>query len=214
MNSGTQLILTYFPDLTEKQIEQFDRLQELYEDWNAKINVISRKDMDHFYVHHVLHSLGIAKVMGFQPGTKVLDIGTGGGFPGIPLAILFQETHFHLVDSIGKKITVVKEVAKALKLSNVEAQQARAESLVRKYDFVISRAVTRMINFYPWVKGKIKREDINEFQNGILYLKGGDVDEEMEELDKSYVTYHLSDYFKEDFFETKKVVYMPWEDKR
>lgn len=214
MNSGTQLILTYFPNLTEKQIDQFDRLQELYEDWNSKINVISRKDMEHFYVHHVLHSLGIAKVIGFQPGTKVLDIGTGGGFPGIPLAILFPDTHFHLVDSIGKKITVVKEVAKALKLSNVEAQQARAETLVRKYDFVISRAVTRMINFYPWVKGKIKREDFNEFQNGILYLKGGDVDEEMEELDKSYVTYHLSDYFKEVFFETKKVVYMPWEDKR
>ncbi len=214
MNSGTSLILSYFPELTEKQIEQFDRLQELYEDWNSKINVISRKDMEQFYVHHVLHSLGIAKVMGFQPGTKVLDIGTGGGFPGIPLAILFPDTHFHLVDSIGKKITVVKEVAKALKLSNVEAQQARAETLVRKYDFVISRAVTRMINFYPWVKGKIKREDFNEFQNGILYLKGGEVDEEMEELDKSYVTYHLSDYFKEDFFETKKVVYMPWEDKR
>ncbi|MDE0561241.1 16S rRNA (guanine(527)-N(7))-methyltransferase RsmG [Algoriphagus sp. NF] len=214
MNSGTQLILSYFPNLTEKQIEQFDRLQELYEDWNSKINVISRKDMDQFYIHHVLHSLGIAKVMGFQPGTKVLDIGTGGGFPGIPLAILFPETHFHLVDSIGKKITVVKEVAKALKLSNVEAQQARAETLVRKYDFVISRAVTRMINFYPWVKGKIKREDFNEFPNGILYLKGGDVDEEMEETGKSYVTYHLSDYFKEDFFETKKVVYMPWEDKR
>lgn len=214
MNPGTQLILSYFPDLTEKQIEQFDRLEELYQEWNSKINVISRKDMDQFYVHHVLHSLGIAKVMGFQPGTKILDIGTGGGFPGIPLAILFPDTHFHLVDSIGKKITVVKEVAKALKLSNVEAQQARAESLVRKYDFVISRAVTRMINFYPWVKGKIKREDFNEFQNGILYLKGGDVDEEMEELDKSYVTYHLSDYFKEDFFETKKVVYMPWEDKR
>lgn len=214
MNPGTQLILSYFPDLTEKQIEQFDRLEELYQEWNSKINVISRKDMDQFYVHHVLHSLGIAKVMGFQPGTKILDIGTGGGFPGIPLAILFPDTHFHLVDSIGKKITVVKEVAKALKLSNVEAQQARAESLVRKYDFVISRAVTRMINFFPWVKGKIKREDFNEFQNGILYLKGGDVDEEMEELDKSYVTYHLSDYFKEDFFETKKVVYMPWEDKR
>lgn len=214
MNPGTQLILSYFPNLTEKQIEQFDRLEELYQEWNSKINVISRKDMDQFYVHHVLHSLGIAKVMGFQPGTKILDIGTGGGFPGIPLAILFPDTHFHLVDSIGKKITVVKEVAKALKLSNVEAQQARAESLVRKYDFVISRAVTRMINFFPWVKGKIKREDFNEFQNGILYLKGGDVDEEMEELDKSYVTYHLSDYFKEDFFETKKVVYMPWEDKR
>lgn len=214
MNPGTQLILSYFPDLSEKQIEQFDRLQALYEDWNAKINVISRKDMEQFYIHHVLHSLGIAKVMGFQPGTKVLDIGTGGGFPGIPLAILFPDTHFHLVDSIGKKISVVKEVAKALKLYNAEAQQARAENLVRKYDFVVSRAVTRMANFYPWVKGKIKREDFNEFQNGILYLKGGDVDEEMEELDRSYVTYHLDDYFKEDFFETKKVVYMPWEDKR
>lgn len=214
MNSGTQLIQSYFPNLSEKQIEQFERLQSLYEDWNAKINVISRKDMDQFYIHHVLHSLGIAKVMGFQPGTKVLDIGTGGGFPGIPLAILFPDTHFHLVDSIGKKIAVVKEVARALKLSNVEAQQARAETLVRKYDFVISRAVTRMINFYPWVKGKIKKEDFNEFPNGILYLKGGDIDEEMEELNKSYVTYHLSDYFKEEFFETKKVVYMPWEDKR
>lgn len=214
MNPSTQLILNYFPELTEKQIDQVDRLQGLYEDWNAKINVISRKDMEQFYVHHVLHSLGIAKVMRFQPGTKVLDIGTGGGFPGIPMAILFPDTHFHLVDSIGKKITVVKEVAKALKLSNVEAQQARAESLVRKYDFVISRAVTRMINFYPWVKGKIKKEDFNEFPNGILYLKGGDVDEEMEETGKSYVTYHLSDYFQEEFFETKKVVYMPWEDKR
>ncbi|TFV96242.1 16S rRNA (guanine(527)-N(7))-methyltransferase RsmG [Algoriphagus kandeliae] len=214
MNSGTELILSYFPNLSERQIEQFDRLKSLYEDWNAKINVISRKDMDQFYVHHVLHSLGIAKVMRFQPGTKVLDIGTGGGFPGIPLAILFPDTHFHLVDSIGKKIIVVKEVARALKLSNVEAQQARAETLVRKYDFVISRAVTRMINFYPWVKGKIRKEDFNEFPNGILYLKGGDVDEEMEETGKSYVTYHLSDYFKEDFFETKKVVYMPWEDKR
>ncbi len=214
MNSGAQLILSYFPTLSEKQIEQFDRLQELYDDWNSKINVISRKDMEHFYIHHVLHSLGIAKVTTFQPGTKILDIGTGGGFPGIPLAILFPEVHFHLVDSIGKKINVVKEVARALKLSNVEAQQARAEELVRKYDFVVSRAVTRMANFYPWVKGKIKLEDFNEFQNGILYLKGGDVDEEMEELDKSYVSYHLEDYFKEDFFETKKVVYMPWEDKR
>lgn len=214
MNSGTQLILSYFPDLTEKQIEQLDRLQDLYTDWNSKINVISRKDMEQFYIRHVLHSLGIAKVMSFQPGTKVLDIGTGGGFPGIPLAILFPDTHFHLVDSIGKKISVVKDIAKQLKLPNVEAQQARAESLVRKYDFVVSRAVTRMANFYPWVKGKIKKEDFNEYPNGILYLKGGDVDEEMEETRKSYVTYHLEDYFKEDFFETKKVVYMPWEDKR
>jgi len=214
MNPGVEIIQGYFPALTEKQVEQFSKLAELYSDWNSKINVISRKDMEQFYVHHVLHSLGISKVMQFQPGTKILDIGTGGGFPGIPLAILFPDCHFHLVDSIGKKITVVKDVAKQLKLSNVEAQQARAEELVRKYDFVVSRAVTRMANFYPWVKNKIRKEDINEYPNGILYLKGGDVDEEMEELGKSYVVYHLEDYFKEDFFETKKVVYMPWEDKR
>ncbi len=214
MNTGTELIQTYFPELSETQLGQFSRLQEIYEDWNSKINVISRKDMEQFYIHHVLHSLGIAKVTSFTPGTKLLDIGTGGGFPGIPLAILFPECHFHLVDSIGKKITVVKDVVKQLKLSNVEAQQARAEELVRKYDFVISRAVTQMANFYPWVKNKIRKEDLNEFPNGILYLKGGEVDEEMEELGKSYVVYHLEDYFKEDFFETKKVVYMPWEDKR
>lgn len=214
MNQETELISIYFPGLTETQLEQFARLGEIYADWNSKINVISRKDMDQFYIHHVLHSLGIAKVMEFQPGTRVLDIGTGGGFPGIPLAILFPDTHFHLVDSIGKKISVVKDVVKQLKLANVEAQQARAEELVRKYDFVISRAVTRMANFYPWVKNKIRKEDFNEFQNGILYLKGGDVDEEMDELDKSYVVYHLDDYFKEEFFETKKVVYLPWEDKR
>lgn len=214
MNQGTELISTYFPGLSKTQLAQFARLEELYADWNSKINVISRKDMEQFYIHHVLHSLGIAKVMEFQPETKVLDIGTGGGFPGIPLAILFPETHFHLVDSIGKKISVVKDVVKQLKLTNVEPQQARAEELVRKYDFVISRAVTRMANFYPWVKNKIRKEDFNEFQNGILYLKGGDVDEEMDELDKSYVVYHLDDYFKEDYFETKKVVYLPWEDKR
>ncbi|MCH7403740.1 16S rRNA (guanine(527)-N(7))-methyltransferase RsmG [Belliella kenyensis] len=208
------LILEHFPNLTEKQKEQFAKLKDLYIDWNEKINVISRKDMDQFYERHVLHSLGIAKVMQFQPGTKVLDIGTGGGFPGIPLAILFPDTHFHLVDSIGKKITVVKDVAKQLKLSNVEAQQARAESLVRKYDFVVSRAVTRFTNFFPWVKGKFKKEDFNEFPNGILLLKGGDVDEEMEERNVGYVTYHLEDYFKGEFFDTKKVVYVPWEGKR
>lgn len=208
------IILKYFPDLTEDQKDKFSRLKPLYEEWNEKINVISRKDMEHFYERHVLHSLGIAKVMEFQPGSKVLDIGTGGGFPGIPLAIMFPDTHFHLVDSIGKKITVVKEVAKALKLSNVEAQQTRAEELVRKYDFIISRAVTRFANFYPWVKGKFRKEDFNEFPNGIFLLKGGDVDEEMEERQVSYVTYHLDDYFKEDFFDTKKVVYVPWEGKR
>jgi 16S rRNA (guanine527-N7)-methyltransferase len=214
MNAGVTLIQSYFPDLSEHQLGQFEKLQELYDDWNSKINVISRKDMEEFYIHHVLHSLGIVKVMTFEPGTKVLDIGTGGGFPGIPLAIMFQDTHFHLVDSIGKKISVVKDVVKQLKLTNVEAQQGRAEELVHKYDFVISRAVTRMANFYPWVKNKIRKEDINEFQNGIFYLKGGEVDEEMEELDKSYVVYHLEDYFREEYFETKKVIYMPWEDNR
>jgi 16S rRNA (guanine527-N7)-methyltransferase len=208
------IIQKYFPDLSEKQIAQFAQLEPLYRDWNEKINVISRKDMEFFYEKHVLHSLGIARVLQFQPGTKVLDIGTGGGFPGIPLAILFPDAHFHLIDSIGKKITVVKDVARQLKLSNVEAQQIRAEELIRKYDFVMSRAVTRFANFLPYVKGKFKREDFNELQNGLLLLKGGDVDEEMEERDLGYVTYHLEDYFKEEFFQTKKVVYVPWEGKR
>ncbi|SMD43124.1 16S rRNA (guanine527-N7)-methyltransferase [Aquiflexum balticum DSM 16537] len=208
------IILKYFPDLTPEQKEKFSKLKPIYEEWNEKINVISRKDMEHFYEKHVLHSLGIAKVIEFKPGTKILDIGTGGGFPGIPLAILFPDTHFHLVDSIGKKITVVKDVARQLKLTNVEAQQTRAEDLVRRYDFIVSRAVTRFANFLPWVKGKFKREDFNEFQNGMLLLKGGDVDEEMEERDLSYVSYHLDDYFEEEFFETKKVVYVPWEGKR
>lgn len=209
-----ELLLKYFPDLSAEQIEKFEKLGGLYADWNEKINVISRKDVEHFYERHVLHSLGIAKVIDFKPGTKILDLGTGGGFPGIPLAILFPDCHFHLVDSIGKKITVVKDVAKQLKLSNVEAQQARAETLVRRYDFVISRAVTRFTNFIPWVKGKFRKEDINEMQNGLLLLKGGDVDQEMEERNVGYITYHLEDYFKEDFFETKKVVYVPWEGKR
>lgn len=209
-----EILLKYFPELTDDQIEKFAKLGPLYEEWNEKINVISRKDMEHFYEKHVLHSLGIAKVMKFEAGTKVLDIGTGGGFPGIPLAIMFPEVHFHLVDSIGKKITVVKDVAKQLKLTNVEAQQARAESLVRKYDFVVSRAVTRFANFYPWVKGKFKKEDFNEFPNGIFLLKGGEVEEEMEEKLVSYVVYHLDDYYQEEFFDTKKVVYVPWEGKR
>ncbi|WP_194975533.1 16S rRNA (guanine(527)-N(7))-methyltransferase RsmG [Aquiflexum lacus] len=208
------IILKYFPDLTLEQLEKFTKLKPIHEEWNEKINVISRKDMEHFYEKHVLHSLGIAKVIEFKPGTKILDIGTGGGFPGIPLAILFPDTHFHLVDSIGKKITVVKDVARQLQLTNVEAQQTRAEDLVRRYDFIVSRAVTRFANFLPWVKGKFKREDFNEFQNGMLLLKGGDVDEEMEERDLSYVSYHLDDYFNEEFFETKKVVYVPWEGKR
>jgi 16S rRNA (guanine527-N7)-methyltransferase len=214
MNQELELIWKYFPHLTEKQKEQFGKLGPLYAEWNEKINVISRKDMDHFYAHHVIHSLGIAKVMEFEPGTKILDIGTGGGFPGIPLAILYPKVSFHLVDSIGKKIGVVKDVYKQLGLQNVEAQQVRAEELVRRYDFIVSRAVTQMSNFYPWVKNKFKKEDLNEFPNGIFYLKGGDIDEEMEELNISYVTYHLEDYFNEPFFDMKKVIYIPYEGRR
>lgn len=214
MPTSSNLIVKYFPELSPKQIKQFDQLQGLYEHWNSKINVISRKDMDQFYLHHVLHSLGIAKVMSFEAESEILDVGTGGGFPGIPLAILFPAAHFHLVDSIGKKITVVAEVAKALQLSNVEVQQARAESLNRTYDFVVSRAVTRMIQFYPWIKGKIKKKDFNSLQNGILYLKGGEIDEEMQETAKPYRAFPLSSFFEEEFFETKKVIYMPWTEKR
>lgn len=215
MDPDQSIILKYFPDLTEKQIRQFELMGAIYQDWNSKINVISRKDMDSFYIHHVLHSLGIAKVIRFSPGTKILDIGTGGGFPGIPLAILFPEVHFHLVDSIGKKITVVKDVVRQLGLQNVEAQQARAESLNRSYHFVISRAVTQMEKFLPWVKGKFRKENPHQdFQNGIFYLKGGEVDEELEALNLTYVPYFLDDYFSEAFFATKKAIYLPYEGKR
>ncbi len=203
------LISHYFPQLTEGQKNQFAQLGNLYREWNEKINVISRKDVDNLYVNHVLHSLGIAKVMEFKPGASVLDVGTGGGFPGIPLAILFPETKFHLVDSIGKKITVVNAVAEAIGLTNVKVEQIRAEQLKAKYDFVVSRAVTRMKEFYGWVNNKIKSESVHALDNGILYLKGGDLDEEMSELKKRYSMYDLTDYFKEEFFETKKVVYLP-----
>ena len=203
------LISHYFSQLTERQKNQFAQLGNLYREWNDKINVISRKDVDNLYVNHVLHSLGIAKVMEFKSGASVLDVGTGGGFPGIPLAILFPETKFHLVDSIGKKITVVNAVAEAVGLTNVKAEQIRAEQLKAKYDFVVSRAVTRMKEFYGWVNNKVKSESMHTLDNGILYLKGGDLDEEMNELKKRYSMYDLTDYFKEEFFETKKVVYMP-----
>jgi 16S rRNA (guanine527-N7)-methyltransferase len=206
---SSAIIETYFPDLTSLQKDQFANLYTLYKDWNEKINVISRKDIDNLYVNHVLHSLGIAKVMAFKPGAAVLDVGTGGGFPGIPLAILFPDTQFHLVDSIGKKITVVNEVAKGLGLKNVRGEQIRAEQLKGKYDFIVSRAVTRIKEFYGWVHNKVKDKSVHELHNGILYLKGGDLDEELGELKKPYALYNLSDYFTEDFFETKKVVYVP-----
>jgi 16S rRNA (guanine527-N7)-methyltransferase len=203
------LIQEYFKELTEKQIAQFDQLYDLYSFWNAQINVISRKDIDELYERHILHSLGIAKFCTFKPGEKVLDVGTGGGFPGIPLAILFPETQFHLVDSIGKKIKVVTEVALALGLENVKASHLRVEQVTDKYDFVVSRAVTRLIDFYPWVKGKFNRESKNAIPNGILYLKGGDLKEELAESRLKAELYPLSAYFKEDFFETKYVVYIP-----
>ncbi|WP_375584086.1 16S rRNA (guanine(527)-N(7))-methyltransferase RsmG [Cyclobacterium xiamenense] len=215
MDANPTLIQSYFPNLSPVQIEQFARLGGLYQDWNSKINVISRKDMEHFYLHHVLHSLGIARVIAFPGGSKVLDIGTGGGFPGIPLAILFPDAHFHLVDSIGKKISVVKDVVRQLGLKNIEAQQVRAENLTRTYHFIVSRAVTRMEKFYPWVQRKFRKEDLHkDFQNGVFYLKGGEVDEELEALNLSYVSFFLDDYFTEPFFSTKKVVYIPYTGKR
>lgn len=202
----TELILKYFPHLSENQKQQFDKLQELYAEWNAKINVISRKDMDSLYEKHVLHSLGIARVMNFSPNTKVLDIGTGGGFPGIPLAIMFPETHFTLVDSIGKKITVVKEVAAALQLQNVTAIHARAEDIPGKFHFVVSRAVTQMPVFLRWLKGKFEKVQFNPKHNGVLYLKGGDLSEELSGL--KCEIFDLKNYFEGEFFETKKVVYL------
>ena len=201
-----EIIIKYFPDLTEIQLKQFDSLQELYLEWNEKINVISRKDMDALYEKHILHSLGIAKVMAFSAGTKVLDIGTGGGFPGIPLAILFPDTNFTLVDSIGKKIVVVKAVAESIDLKNVEAFHERAENIKGKFHFVISRAVTQMPVFLRWLKGKFEKEQINTKHNGVLYLKGGDLGEELQGI-KAEI-FQLKNYFEEEFFETKKVVYI------
>jgi len=207
--NGVEAIEHYFPNLTARQREQVKLLGPLYKEWNDKINVISRKDIENLYVNHVLHSLGIAKVVSFNSGASILDVGTGGGFPGIPLAILFPEVQFHLVDSIGKKITVVKNVVEGLGLKNVRAEQARGEQIKGKYDFIISRAVTRMKEFYGWVHQKSKSESTHSIDNGILYLKGGDLHEELDELRKPYALYSLSDYFKEEFFETKKVVFIP-----
>ena len=203
-----EILLKYFPNLSDKQIEQFKQLEPLYADWNSKINVISRKDFSAFYERHVLHSLGIAKFTKFVGNTKVLDVGTGGGFPGIPLAILFPEVHFHLVDSIGKKIKVVNGVASALELKNVIADQIRAEQLKQKYDFVVSRAVTRLPEFVPWVKKNISKQNFNALPNGIIYLKGGDLSEEIKPFRRNIFLQDLSEYFEEEFFETKKVLHL------
>ena len=202
------LIQKYFPNLSDLQLKQFEALQGLYEDWNSKINVISRKDIESLYLHHVLHSLSIAKLVAFKEGAKILDIGTGGGFPGVPLAILFPEVKFHLVDSINKKLKVVNGVAESLGLENIRTTHARAESIKGHYDFIISRAVTTMPDFVGWVKNRVAKKSVHPIKNGILYLKGGDLTEELKIYTKASL-YDLSDYFEDPFFETKKIVHLP-----
>ena len=203
-----ELIKKYFPGLSGVQLEKFSQIEALYLEWNSRINVISRKDMEHFYERHVLHSLGIAKILHFMPGSYVLDVGTGGGFPGIPLAIMFPETEFLLVDSIGKKIKVVQEIASAAGITNIKAVQSRAEDVNQKFDFVVSRAVTTLPDFIKWVENNIKKESRHPLKNGILYLKGGDLEAELSSLHNKCRIFNLSDYFKESFFETKKIVHV------
>lgn len=205
---GIEIILKYFPHISDEQQAQFKLLEDLYQGWNQKINVVSRKDIDELYLRHVLHSLGIAKIQQFQPGSSVLDVGTGGGFPGIPLAILFPETHFTLVDSIGKKIKVVEEVVEGLEITNVTAINSRVEEIKGQFDFIVSRAVAAMPTFTHWVKGKIKKKSAHDQRNGILYLKGGDLSEELKDYRTAEI-FDLPNYFEEDFFKTKKVVYLP-----
>jgi 16S rRNA (guanine527-N7)-methyltransferase len=209
MSESFSLIQKYFSGLSDMQVSRFIQLETSYEEWNDKINVISRKDIGSLYEKHVLHSLAIAKVIRFSGGTRILDVGTGGGFPGIPLAILFPDVSFHLVDSVGKKIMVVKAVASALGLTNVVAEQVRAEQLTSKYDFVVSRAVTSLPEFVKWIRKNVSADHRNAMPNGILYLKGGDLTEELKPFGKRSVVYNLSDYFAEEFYETKKLVYLP-----
>ncbi|MEO1010844.1 MAG: 16S rRNA (guanine(527)-N(7))-methyltransferase RsmG [Bacteroidota bacterium] len=203
-----ELVFRYFPNLSEVQRDQFLALDEVYRDWNQKINVVSRKDIQELYLRHVLHSLGIAKFQEFRSGSEILDVGTGGGFPGIPLAILFPDAQFTLVDSIGKKVKVVDEVVQGLRLTNVHTVNSRVEEVASRYDFIVSRAVAAMPTFVHWVKGKVKKESIHERRNGILYLKGGDLGEELKDYQTAQVI-SLADYFIEDFFATKKLVYLP-----
>lgn len=203
-----ELIKKYFPDLSEKQLEQFSKLENVYKEWNAQINVVSRKDIDELYLRHVLHSLGIVKIQEFKPGSSVMDVGTGGGFPGIPLAIMFPKTNFLLVDSIGKKLKVVKAVADELGLKNITILHDRVENVKEKFDFIVSRAVTNMPDFVGWVRKKIKKDSVHDIKNGILYLKGGDLSEELKEY-QTVKLFDLPNYFEEEFFETKKVVYLP-----
>lgn len=203
-----ELILKYFPNLTEDQIDKFEKLKALYQDWNVRINVVSRKDIDELYLRHVLHSLAIAKVIQFKDGSKILDVGTGGGFPGIPLAILFPECSFHLVDSISKKLKVVNDVVEGLGLTNVKTTHSRVEVINDTYDFIVSRAVAAMPTFVHWVKDKIAKKQNHNLKNGILYLKGGDLTQELQNY-KTATIYNLSDYYSEDFFDTKKLVHLP-----
>ena len=204
-----QIIQKYFPNLSEKKLHLFERLEPLYAEWNAQINVISRKDFSTFCERHVLHSLAIAKFIRFNNGTKILDVGTGGGFPGIPLAIFFPEVMFHLVDSIGKKIKVVNAVIHSLELTNVTAEQIRVEQMKNKYDFVVSRAVTRLPEFVPLVRKNISEKQLNAIPNGIIYLKGGDLTTELQPFKKQVFVQEISNYFEEEFFETKKIVHLP-----
>lgn len=211
MNS--ELILKYFPDITPRQQEQFAKLEGLYSEWNARINVISRKDMEHLYTRHILHSLAIAKVCEFKAGAKVVDIGCGGGFPSVPLAILFPDVEFVGVDSIGKKIKVVEGVAEGADIKNLRAVNSRAEQLGEKFDYVVSRAVTEMSKFMPWAWALLRKGEAGTLRNGILYLKGGDLAEELALTRRRWDVHDIGAMFDDEFFETKRVVYTPYDGK-